>query len=523
MAADGPSCKECADEMLQVLNAESFVPVQATPRPQLPRRFDVVALLCVTVSATVVTIEFLTVSSTIGALLPVGVLALWRYLWFATHYVRAFIFLKVRFPSIRREAEQRSNAGKVSRIYAVVSSYNIQRQHFCSVYRALLANAIDARVPMTVVASVTSHGDQHRLQSVYEEFGCPKSIEVVVQFQKGDGKRNALGMALRAIARRFPDKDALTVMLDGDIVLEPNALKMCLPFFCADPELAAVTTNNDAFVCGGGHVADWYALRHAQRHLLMSSLSLSGRLLVLTGRFSIYRTIDTICPEFIRILEQDEIQHWRLGKIRFLSGDDKSSWFFMLRQKRKLLYVPDVKAYGFEALPAGSSFVSGTSTLMFRWFGNMIRTSERAIRLGPRVATPFLWWCLVDQRISAWTALIGPMAAILLALIWGPIHLVHYLVWVAATRSGMALAFGMLWGRCRVTWPGLMLWNQIVGALLKGWIVHHPDRQSWTRQGIHSKASATATMRLLGALFYVTSFSFLVAITATILGYASPF
>jgi glycosyltransferase Alg8 len=254
----------------------------------------------------------------------------------------------------------------------------------------------------------------------------------------------------------------------------------------------------------------------------MSSLSLSGRLLVLTGRFSIYRTADTICPEFIQILEQDEIQHWRLGKIKFLSGDDKSSWFFMLRQKRKLLYVPDVKAHGFEALPAGSSFVSGTSMLMFRWFGNMIRTNERAVWLGPRVATPFLWWCLVDQRLSAWTALIGPMAAIILALIWGPIHLVHYLVWVAATRSGMALAFGMLWGRCRFTWPGLMLWNQIVGALLKGWIIHHPDRQSWTRQGIHSKASATAAMRLLGALFYVTSFVGLVSITAMILGYASP-
>lgn len=508
--------------VMPVLKAGSLSTAPKAFVPQQLRHRDVIGLLFLFAAASIATVELLRGGQVSAAVLPFGLFSLWRYLWWITHFARGMVFLKLRFPRLRREAERNVSTRKVSHVYAVVCSFNIPEQHFSAVYRALIANAIDAKIPMTVVASVTSHRDQNLLQAVYEEFGCPQSIEVVVQFQKGDGKRSALGMALRAIARRCPDKNALTVMLDGDIVLEPRALSRCLPFFLADPKLAAVTTNNDAIVPAGGCIADWYALRHAQRHLLMSSLSLSWRLLVLTGRFSIYRTADTICPDFIRILEHDEIQHWRLGKIKFLSGDDKSSWFHLLRQRRKMLYVPDVKAHGFESLPTGSSFFYGTSKLMFRWFGNMIRTNGRAIKLGPRVATPFLWWCLVDQRLSAWTALVGPAVAITLALSAGPVHLVHYAVWVAATRSGMALAYGLSWGRCRLTWPVLMLWNQIVGALLKGWIMHRPDGQSWTRQGIRSQISATLGMRLLGDLFYATSLFGLICVAVLIVGVAGP-
>lgn len=508
--------------LVPVLKAGCLVSAPTTSAPEQFRRLDVIGLIILFFAASIASVEFLQGARVSAALLPIGFFALWRYLWWMTHFARGMLFLKLRFPRLRREAEQNASTRKVSHIYVVVSSFNIPPQYFSAVYRALFANAIDTKIPMTVVASVTSHRDQNLLLAVYEEFGCPQSIEVMVQFQKGDGKRSALGMALRAIARRCPDKDALTVMLDGDVVLEPRSLSRCVPFFLADPKLAAVTTNNDAVVPTGGRIADWYALRHAQRHLLMSSLSLSGRLLVMTGRFSIYRTADTVCPEFIRILEQDEIQHWRLGKIKFLSGDDKSSWFHLLRERRKMLYVPDVKAYSFETLPTGSSFVYGTSKLMFRWFGNMIRTNARAINLGPRVVTPFLWWCLVDQRLSAWTALVGPVVAITLALIFGPVHLLHYAVWVAATRSGMALAYGLSWGRCRFTWPVLMLWNQIAGALLKGWIIHRPDGQSWTRQGIQSQTSATLGMRLLGDLFYATSIVGFICVAGVIVGVASP-
>src|SRR3546814_7979354 len=71
-------------------------------------------------------------------------------------------------------------------------------------------------------------------------------------------------------------------------------------------------------------------------------------------------------------------------------------------------YLPDVMAYGFEELPDRNRFFASTVGLMRRWFGNMFRTSGRAIALGPRRMGLFTWWCIVDQRLSLWTTLIGP-------------------------------------------------------------------------------------------------------------------
>src|SRR3712207_8055454 len=53
----------------------------------------------------------------------------------------------------------------------------------------------------------------------------------------------------------------------------------------------------------------------------------------------------SVCnPEFIRQVELDYIDHWRLGRFKFLTGDDKSSWFWLLRNGYKMLYVPDVRS-----------------------------------------------------------------------------------------------------------------------------------------------------------------------------------
>jgi glycosyltransferase Alg8 len=490
---------------LPVVTAAALLRPPGTQTPAAPDRRQTAALAVLMVAAMAASGHLIAQEGLAAAAVPVGLYAAWRYLWWMTHLLRALLFLKRRFPRLRRAADRAAQGRGISRLYVVVTSYNIAPQTFAAVYRALFAAAAGTGVPVTVIASVTSARDRALLQDVHEQAGAPPMVEVVVQFQKGDGKRGALAAALRAIARRCPEPDSLTALLDGDILLEPAALRRCLPFFLADPALAALTTNNDAVVRGGALAADWYALRHAQRHLLMSSLALSGRLLVLTGRFSVYRTAEATEPGFIGILERDAIDHWRLGRIDFLSGDDKSVWFHLLRRRRRMLYVPDVTACGVEALPAGASFVTGTTRLMVRWFGNMLRTNGRAIALGPAVTTPFLWWCLVDQRLSVWSSLVGPAVAVLAALAAGPAPLVHYLLWACATRSAMALALGALWGRSRVLWPVLMMWNQIWGALLKGWVAHRPDRQSWTRQGLRSRASATVTARLAGELIHLAS------------------
>ena len=104
-----------------------------------------------------------------------------------------------------------------------------------------------------------------------------------------------------------------------------------------------------------------------------------------------------------------------------------------------MLYLPDVRVVTIEHPPARWLLPAATQ-LMLRWFGNMLRTSSRTIALGPRRLGAFTWWCLIDQRISMWTPLIGPIVALIFALGKSAIFLYTYLLWVGVTRLIQALA-----------------------------------------------------------------------------------
>jgi len=58
----------------------------------------------------------------------------------------------------------------------------------------------------------------------------------------------------------------------------------------------------------------------------MQSHALSGRVLTLTGRMSVFRGEHLTKIDFIRLVEADCLDHWLWGRFRFLSGDDKSTW-----------------------------------------------------------------------------------------------------------------------------------------------------------------------------------------------------
>jgi glycosyltransferase Alg8 len=83
--------------------------------------------------------------------------------------------------------------------------------------------------------------------------------------------------------------------MDGDTVIPESTFDRTVPFLLADPELAALTTDNIPLVAGSAISREWYRLRMRNRHELMSSMSLSERVLVLTGRFSLFRR-DCVIP-----------------------------------------------------------------------------------------------------------------------------------------------------------------------------------------------------------------------------------
>ncbi|WP_431268782.1 glycosyltransferase [Dankookia sp. P2] len=225
----------------------------------------------------------------------------------------------------------------------------------------------------------------------------------------------------------------------------------------------------------------------AQRHALMCSMSLSRRLLVLTGRFSVFRAQVACAPDFILSVERDSIEHWRLGRIGMVTGDDKSTWFCALRQGWGMLYLPDAVVYCVEELP-GAGFLGSSVALMRRWYGNMARNAHRAARLGPRRLGTFVWLCLLDQRISPWTALSGPLVALHAAATRDPAFLALYGLWVLGTRGVLTLLEWAMTGRVHPLFPLLIYYNQLVGAVLKIQAWHYPDRQRWTRQQVGEAA-----------------------------------
>lgn len=412
-------------------------------------------------------------------LLIVGAIAVWRYSWGALHLARAAIYLLWTFPELRRQAVALGDRALPPEIYVIVTSYREVPSRSIQVFRALLRAAEACGAPATVIAVVTDPAEQSLVEAL---LGTEPSVRLATMVQDGSGKRTALAEALRLLARRAPDPRAVVFLMDGDTLLEEDTLARCLPFFGVLPGLRALTTDARAEL-PRGWTADWHELRYAQRHVLMASMSLSRRLLVLTGRLSAFRADIATHPDFIAQMEKDSLDHWRYGRFRFLTGDDKSSWFWLLRQQHDMIYVADVAIRTLEDLQ-GATFLARSQAMMRRWFGNMLRNNGRALALGPRRTGLFVWWCLLDQRLSMWTTLTGPAFALLWSAFIAPRFLLAYAVWVLATRLLHAGILGLLRRRLSPRAPLLLYYTQVIGSLTKIYIGFRLNRQSWPRQKI---------------------------------------
>jgi glycosyltransferase Alg8 len=424
-------------------------------------------------------------------ILVIGAIGLWRYGWNLLHLVRSVWYRRVRFRRWRRHVDrllveaEKAEAGdllRVPELFIVVTSFRIRAETTATVIEAALGEAIRYGRPATLVASIVEIGDQRLFKNAFTRLSPPAHVRLMLVRARGTGKRDGVALALRAIARTRPQAGAVVILQDGDAVLPPGCLDRILPFFRLMPGLAGLTTDEDCVVADGGPLMSaWHRLRFAQRHLLMCSMALSGRLITLTGRMAVYPVRIATDPGFIEIVQNDELDHWRLGRFRLLTGEDKSTAYWLLRRSLRMLYVPDVRVVTIEHPPA-PDLPRASTALMLRWFGNMLRASGRAIALGPRRLGPFLWWCLVDQRISMWTPLVGPIAALCLAVAVTPVFLYAYVLWVMLTRLLQTLALLTVRPTVDGLYPFLIYYNQLYGAFLKTFILFRLDRQRWTRQ-----------------------------------------
>jgi len=420
------------------------------------------------------------------ALICFGFLGLWRYSWWMTHVVRSLIYSHWVFPKRRSKAEALWKTGwRPRQLYFMMTTFKEVRETTEKVLQTLIAECAEIGVTTRLFIGTGCESDEKIIEEFFAKQTLPFSLQVVLVRQKLPGKRYAIGDTLRVMVRHGLQADDPVVFMDGDTFFSPGCLRLCLPFFHLYPKLQALTTHERTIVRTGPRwVRKWLEMRFVQRDFTMKSYALSNKVLSLTGRMSIFRGKPILEPAFIRIIENDTLKHWLWGQFRFLSGDDKSTWYYLLKAGADMFYVPDASTTTIEAIH-GSPFGRMKENLR-RWTGNTLRNGARALDLGPRRVGFFIWWCLLDQRISIWTMLFGHLIILVLALLKSAAFFMVSLLWLAFSRLCVSAILFYHAGRIDMSFPFLIYLNQLMTALTKIYLIFRLPQQRWKNRGDQS-------------------------------------
>jgi glycosyltransferase Alg8 len=387
-------------------------------------------------------------------------------------------------------------------LFVVVASYkeNYRITKIC--FTNLVASCRDLPSQIVAVVSVGSEAEIKIIRKIVAE--CPGGDKIDLRFTlQKHGKRIALGYALRVVARECSDprnyhNDAfndLVVMMDGDSATDPDTFKKALPVFRVRPNVGAVTTNNVAVVfppCSDV-VRAWYDLRMIRRHNIMQSLSLSKKVLTLTGRLSVVRADIATSEDFIEQIDRDHILSWMHGRIKFLMGDDKSTCYNLFKNGWDMMYVPNAYVYCME--DRTNSFFKLLNLLMTRWYGNMLRNNGRSLELGLKNMPLWTWISFLDQRICPWTTLLGPVSALMLSLANSGWFMVFYLVWVILTRLLQLWVVVIQGHRMKLVDLPLLSTEQWYGSLIKIYCSVNLHKQVWQKAKTESQTVNTMSSK----------------------------
>lgn len=414
--------------------------------------------------------------------LIIGTLGVWRYLWWFNHAVRAVIYRRVFYPGLREKADHLWNAGwRPRHIHFMMTTFREHREVTELVVESICRQLREAGCPGTLWLGSGDIFDERIIESHLRLLANDLELEYVMIRQNVPGKRMAIGLVLRAMNRGNIHPDDIIVFMDGDSILGDGCVAKCASLFRADPELQAVTTNEEVVCHGPQWIRSWLTMRFAQRRVAMMSHALSKKVLTLTGRMSVFRAKHLSSRKMIRLVEADHLSHWLWGQFRFLSGDDKSTWYYMLTQNAKMLYVPDALVYTIEYIEG-----SGLDRMIQnfkRWSGNMLRNGTRALKLGPFKIGWFIWWCVLDQRIAMWTMLVSPILAVMASTLHTPYYIVSYIIWILVSRMALCMVLYCYCRRIDISFPFILYFNQLINAGVKVYCLFRLSKQRWSNRG----------------------------------------
>ncbi|MDP3561529.1 MAG: glycosyltransferase [Legionellaceae bacterium] len=417
------------------------------------------------------------------AIISFGVIGIWRYSWWLNHVIRSVIYGRIVFPRRRLLANQLWDSGwRPSRLFFMMTTFQELQTTTNIVLKSIMEECNQIHVPIKLFIGTGTESDEMIIENFFKKQKSLTSFEVIMIRQKQPGKRYAIGETLRAIHRHGLTAEDLVVFMDGDTYFQSGCLRLCLPFFQLLPRMQALTTHERAIVKRGPTwVKKWLDMRFAQRDFTMQSYAISNKILTLTGRMSIFRGKHVCESEFINIIENDRLQHWLWGDYRFLSGDDKSTWYYLLKKRANMTYIPDATTITIEYID-GSAITRMKENLR-RWSGNTLRNGARAIALGPRTVGYFIWWCLIDQRCSIWTMIIGHITILTLAVSKSYTFLFISLLWIAFSRLCLACMLFLHTRRIDMSFPFLIYINQLMSTITKIYILFRLPQQRWKNRG----------------------------------------
>jgi glycosyltransferase Alg8 len=418
--------------------------------------------------------------------LVLGVFASWRYGWLLLNFTRAFIYSRFVYPGLKAQIQKLDEKSRYpEHVYFSIPSYKEEAWVSIESFKSIMNEL--STIPSSATIIVSTSGSPQEDSVIYQTCKAHYAfhkVELVFQHQK-EGKRIAMGHSMRAIARRYfkheSDYHSVTFFMDGDSYLEKGFFQKVLPHFAIDHELGAVTTNETAFIhTNSNWYKDWFNLKFGQRHTLFQSHSLSKKVLTLTGRLSAYRTNIIVQDAFIKKVENDIITTVMHGKFRFLMGDDKTTWFMLLKDGWNMRYLPDALCYSLESRDA--EFLELSRSLPYRWYGNTLRNSNRALALGPvKMKSYFIWWAILDQRISMWTSLVGITGALILGIFKAYFYFLFFIVWVLYVRIFQLIMIAYNGHPVSMRTIPLMLYGQWLGSLVKIKALFNLSDQKWSK------------------------------------------
>jgi mannuronan synthase len=444
-----------------------------------------------------------------GLLITIGVVGGLRVLWSTINAYRAFLFRLVKLPRLRRDAAALPFARQYpADIYFIIPSVReelcITRRQVKSIFRE--AQKIPSRV--TVIYAMADESEFEIIRSIARH--DPRRDSVRFLFTLQNSKRNGMANALRVAIEEHKGGSSLVVLMDGDTVMGPDLMPRTLPLFAVRPRLGGLTTVNFAMAKGGGPwFRDFYNFRFASRSHYMSAVSFANCVFTLTGRFSIVRGEIGLNENFINAIENDYIDDFIHGRIKLITGDDKSTWFYLKKQGWDMICLPDAYAYAMEN--AGPTPLKTTIRKLHRWMGNMLRFNRRGLALGPkRIGGLWIWLTLLDQRVCMWTSLVGLLTALTLSLMFTPFIFFIYLAMLVLRRLLYLWMLVVEGNRLTMRYLPILLFCQWASSIVKIWILSDISKQAWTadRAGQTSSAArermSLISPRLTGRL-YITA------------------